>query len=102
MLLCCNALIWFILPSTEAVCVLKLRCVQIIAVVFLQVRNKQMEVEVFYELLHNLREELGVSNLTSRSQQLLMQDHSNWKSFVDQYKDIPLKKQVLYSVTSVK
>jgi len=61
-----------------------------------------MEVEVFNELLHNLREELGFSNLTSRSQQLLMQDHSNWKSFVEQYKDIPLKKQVLYSVTSVK
>ena len=61
-----------------------------------------MEVEVFYELLHNLREELGFSNLTSRSQQLLMQDHSNWKSFVDQYKDIPLKKQVLFSLTSVK
>jgi len=81
---------------------LQLRCVQITAVVLFQVRNKQMEVEVFYELLHNLREELGFSNLTSRSQQLLMQDHSNWKSFVDQYKDIPLKKQVLYSVTSVK
>ena len=60
----------------------------------LQVRNKQMEVEVFYELLHNLRQELGFSNLTSRSQQLLMRDHSNWKSFVDQYKDIPLKRQV--------
>jgi len=71
------------------------------SVVLFQVRNKQMEVEVFYELLHNLREELGFSNLTSRSQQLLIQDHSNWKSFVDQYKDIPLKKQVLYSVTSV-
>jgi hypothetical protein len=53
-----------------------------------------MEVEVFYELLHNLRQELGFSNLTSRSQQLLMRDHSNWKSFVDQYKDIPLKRQV--------
>ena len=68
----------------------------------LQVRNKQMEVEVFYELLHNLRQELGFSNLTSRSQQLLMRDHSNWKSFVDQYKDIPLKRQVWYVVLSVK
>jgi hypothetical protein len=82
--------------------VLCLRCVQITTVVLFQVRNKQLEVEVFYELLHNLREELGFSNLTSRSQQLLMQDHSNWKSFVDQYKDIPFKKQVLYSVTFVK
>jgi hypothetical protein len=53
-----------------------------------------MEVEIFYELLQNLRQELGFSNLTSRSQQLLMLDHSNWRSFVDQYKDIPLKKQV--------
>jgi Bardet-Biedl syndrome 1 protein len=67
---------------------------------WLEVRNKQMEVEVFYELLHNLREELGFSNLTSRSQQLLMQDHSNWKSFVDQHKDIPLKKQSVITCIS--
>ena len=60
----------------------------------LQVRNKQMEVEVFYELLQNLRQEVGFTNLTARSQQLLMLEHSKWRSFVDQYKDVPLKKQV--------
>jgi hypothetical protein len=71
-----------------------LTCVQVTAVIILQVRNKHMEVEIFYELLQNLRQELGFSNLTSRSQQLLMLDHSNWRSFVNQHKDIPLKKQV--------
>jgi hypothetical protein len=71
-----------------------LRYVQVIVEMLLQVRNKQMEVEVFYELLQNLRQELGFSNLTSHSQQLFMLDHSNWRTFVDQYKDIPLKKQV--------
>jgi hypothetical protein len=53
-----------------------------------------MEVEVFYDLLQNLRQELGFSNLTSHSQQLLMLDHSKWRGFIDQYKDTPLKRQV--------
>jgi hypothetical protein len=74
--------------------VLFLTYVQIKAVIILQVRNRHLEVEIFYELLQNLRQELGFSNLTSRSQQLLMLDHSNWKSFINQYKDIPLKRQV--------
>ncbi|KDR20997.1 Bardet-Biedl syndrome 1 protein homolog [Zootermopsis nevadensis] len=70
---------------------------------WLEVRNKHMEVEIFYELLQNLRQELGFSNLTSRSQQLLMLDHSNWRSFVDQYKDIPLKRQsVITCITTLK
>jgi hypothetical protein len=53
-----------------------------------------MEVEVFYDLLQNLRQELGFSNLTSHSQQLLMLEHSNWRGFIDKYKDVPLKRQV--------
>ncbi|KAJ9590443.1 hypothetical protein L9F63_016530 [Diploptera punctata] len=70
---------------------------------WLEVRNKQMEVEVFYELLQNLRQELGFTNLTARSQQLLMLEHSKWRSFVDQYKDVPIKKQsVITSITTLK
>ncbi|XP_069683842.1 BBSome complex member BBS1 [Periplaneta americana] len=70
---------------------------------WLEVRKKEMEVEVFYELLQNLRQELGFSNMTSRSQQLLMLDHSKWRSFVDQFKDIPIKKQsVITCITTLK
>lgn len=68
-----------------------------------EVRNKQMEVEVFYDLLQNLRQELGFSNLTSHSQQLLMLDHSNWRGFIGQYKDTPLKRQsVITCITTLK
>jgi hypothetical protein len=64
----------------------------------LQVQNKQMEVDVFYDLLQNLRQELGFSNLTSHSQQLLMLDHSSLRAFIDQYKDTSLKRQVQYLI----
>lgn len=95
-LFCIVALPYFHSYQTlyNLLCMLFLRYVQVIVEMLLQVRNKQMEVEVFYELLQNLRQELGFSNLTSHSQQLFMLDHSNWRTFVDQYKDIPLKKQV--------
>lgn len=67
-------------------------------IMLLQVQNKQMEVDVFYDLLQNLRQELGFSNLTSHSQQLLMLDHSSLRAFIDQYKDTSLKRQVQYLI----
>ncbi|XP_068081966.1 Bardet-Biedl syndrome 1 protein homolog [Anabrus simplex] len=71
--------------------------------VWLQVREKSMEVETFYELVQNLRQEIGFSHLTSRSQQFLMSEPSKWKDFVETYKNIPLKKQtVITCITTLK
>lgn len=60
-----------------------------------QVRDKAIELDLFYELLQNIRQEIGFTNLTSRSQQFLMLEHNKRKLFIDEHKVIPIKKQVI-------
>ncbi|GLH14205.1 Bardet-Biedl syndrome 1 protein [Gryllus bimaculatus] len=69
---------------------------------WLQMRDKCMEVDTFFELIQNLRQEIGFTHLTPRSQQLLLLEHEKWKSFVETHVTTPLKKQtVITSITTL-
>nr|CAD7442868.1 unnamed protein product [Timema bartmani] len=46
-------------------------------------------------MLQNVRQEVGFSNLTPRSQQLLLLERSKWQQFVSQHRDYPLKRQTV-------
>ncbi|XP_046994984.1 Bardet-Biedl syndrome 1 protein homolog [Schistocerca americana] len=65
-----------------------------------QVRDQSLETDVFYEFLQNLRQEIGFNNLTERSQQLLILDHSKRKEFVEEQKNLPPKKQTVITCVS--